>query len=156
MKKRYIVAAALLIAVPAIAIAKEDGERGHHRKHGAPFERLDTDKDGKVTAEEAKAGSAKMFERADRNGDGVITADEAPRLFERIDADGDGKITADELAANAASRIMRADANGDGVVTKEEADAARDKMKAMRGERGKGDQPPPPPEDAPPPPAGTP
>lgn len=141
MKKRYIAAAALLVAIPAIAIAREGGERGgHHGKRGAFFERLDTDKDGKLTAEEAKAGSARMLERADRNGDGVVTPDEAPRMFERVDADGDGKVTADELGAISASRVMRADANGDGAVTREEADAARAKMKAGRGERhGRGD-----------------
>ncbi len=136
MKKRYIAAAALLIAIPAIAIAKEGGERGHG-KRGAHFERLDTDKDGKITAEEARAASPKMIERVDTNADGVITPDEAPRMFERIDADGDGKITSEELGAISASRIMRADADGDGAVTREEAKAAREKMKAARGERNR-------------------
>ncbi len=143
MKKTTIAALAVLIAVPAIAIAKEGGE--HHGKRGERgqmFERLDADKDGKVTAEEAKAGGTKFIERADRNGDGVITAEEAPRLFERIDADGDGKITAEEFGAISVSRIMKADADGDGAVTKAEADAAREKMKALRGKRGGGDDVP--------------
>ena len=140
MKKIRIAALAVLIAVPAIAIAKEGGERGG--KRGAHFERLDADKDGKVTAEEARAGSAKFIEKADRNGDGVITAEEAPRLFERIDADGDGKITAEEFGAVSAARIMKADADGDGAVTKAEADAAKEKMKALRGKRGGGDDVP--------------
>jgi len=137
MKKRYIAAAALLIAIPAIAIAKEGGEGRHHGKDGARFERLDTDKDGKVSAEEAKASGAKMIERADTNGDGVITAEEAPRMFEKIDADGDGKITAAELGAMSSARFMKADANGDGAVSKEEADAARAKMKKARDARRK-------------------
>ena len=149
MKKLTIAALALLVAVPAVAVARDHGGhgRGDHGKRGQAFERLDADKDGKVTAEEAKAGSSRFIERADQNGDGVITPDEAPRLFERIDADGDGKITPEEFAAISAARVMRADADGDGVVTKAEADAAREKMKAQRGkhrERG-GDEAPPPP-----------
>ncbi len=144
MKKIYVAAAALLLAVPAIAIAHEGGKHGHHGKRGAHFERLDADKDGKVSAEEAGAISARAFQRADKNGDGVITPDEAPRLFERIDANDDGQITAEELAAVWSARYMRADADGDGVVTKEEAAAAREKMKAERGERrGKRERTPP-------------
>ncbi|MFT3811546.1 MAG: EF-hand domain-containing protein [Micropepsaceae bacterium] len=147
MKTLTIAALAALIAVPAVAVARDGG--GHHGKRGEMFERLDADKDGKVTAEEARAGGSRLIDRADRNGDGVITPDEAPRLFERIDADGDGRITAEEFAAISAARVMRADADGDGVVTKAEADAAREKMKALKGKRGGRD-------DVPAPPAGNP
>ena len=137
MKRTLIVAAALLMAAPVVAIAQDGGKPG---KRGAHFERIDANKDGQVTAEEAGAISSRAFQRFDKNGDGVITPDEAPRLFERPDANGDGQITAEELAAVWSARFMRADADGDGVVTKEEAAAAREKMRSERGKRGKRDR----------------
>jgi Ca2+-binding EF-hand superfamily protein len=73
------VAASLIfsgIAAPAFA-AKHEGKHGkHHARHTAMIERLDTDKDGKVTLVEFKANAANAFKAFDANGDGQVTKDE--------------------------------------------------------------------------------
>jgi Ca2+-binding EF-hand superfamily protein len=84
-------------------------------------------------------GGAHMLERlkaADTNADGMISRDEAkaglPRIFanfDAIDANKDGFITFDELkayhqqhrAARAAEHWKLMDANGDGKISREEA-----------------------------------
>ena len=40
------------------------------------FERMDADRDGKLTLAEFSAREEKLFARLDKNGDGVITRDE--------------------------------------------------------------------------------
>lgn len=87
--------------------AKSSGERFRTQF----FERLDADKDGKITKAEYEASRAAEFKTADKNGDGFIDKDEfaaygdqrrtefVERMFARLDKNGDGKLTADELAA---------------------------------------------------------
>jgi len=93
------------------------------------FERLDADKDGKVTKAEYDAARGAEFKAADKNGDGFISKEEfaaygdqrrgefVDRMFARLDKNGDGKITADEL---------RGERRGDRADRRE------------RGERGRG------------------
>jgi Ca2+-binding EF-hand superfamily protein len=133
MKKIYLVLAAGALAVPAVAFAHggRDGEH-HGGRHGDMIERLDTNKDGNLSVDEARASGDGQLKRMDRNGDGVLTPDEAPRLFERPDADGDGKITAAELGDAAAARMMRADKDGNGLLTKAERDEAKAEHKEHR------------------------
>lgn len=49
------------------------------------FGQFDTDRDGKVSGEELKAGPARGFDRADRNGDGVLDADEAAEIRQQFE-----------------------------------------------------------------------
>ena len=75
------------------------------------FERLDTNKDGKITKAEYDASRAAEHKAADKNGDGFISKEEfaaygdqrrgafVDRMFSRLDKNGDGKLTAEELAA---------------------------------------------------------
>lgn len=96
------------------------------------FERLDTNKDGKITKAEYEASRAAEFKAADKNGDGFVSKEEfaaygdqrrgdfVDRIFARLDKNGDGKLDAAELAAGHGKRGDRAE-RGD---------------KAERGDRG--------------------
>ena len=70
------VAAGLLlsgIAAPAFA-AKGEGK--HHQRHAAMIERLDADKNGKVSLDEFKTNAAAAFKAFDADGNGQVTKDE--------------------------------------------------------------------------------
>jgi hypothetical protein len=68
----------------------------------AMFARMDTDKNGTVTAEKRHAAMAARGSRRP-GGEGRLTAtrmrDMAGRRFDRMDTNGDGKLDAAELAA---------------------------------------------------------
>ena len=62
------------------------------------FARLDTDKDGKLSAAEAlsgpmggQRGAERMFDRLDRDGDDAISAEEYARMTERMQGRGEGR-----------------------------------------------------------------
>jgi Ca2+-binding EF-hand superfamily protein len=85
------------------------------------MERLDTNKDGKITKDEYAAARTAEFKAADKNGDGFISKEEfaaygdqrrgdfVDRIFARLDKNGDGKLDAAELAAGRGKRGDRAD-----------------------------------------------
>lgn len=130
--------------------------------------RLDTDHNGKLTAEECGMKPAENLDPAmlgrmrlafmrvhpvlaalDTNGDGEISASEirnASASLRMLDANGDGKLTESELrpdgAVLGASNIMLAlDANGDGKITPNERKgplAARFAGVLNRADKGKG------------------
>jgi len=133
--------AALGIASAALfAVAAPEGREGH----GSGMERLkqaDTNGDGKLSRDEAKAlpRIAEHFNEIDANGDGFITADEmhafhakrrdakSAERWKKLDTNGDGRISLDEAKANAprmAEHFKELDANGDGFITPDELKAA--------------------------------
>ena len=71
-------------------------------RHGKLFDKIDIDKDGAITREEARAAHARRFERLDANKDGTISLEEfqaiAERRFARHDLNGDGRVTREEMA----------------------------------------------------------
>jgi len=78
------------------------------------FDQIDTNKDGKMTAEEEKAFVAKVKQaRADRQA-----------LLKLMDENKDGKITPEEKK----KLLMAMDSNKDGEVTPAEQKAYRDKI----------------------------
>lgn len=106
----------------------------------ARFDRMDTNKDGQLSAEERKAGAetarAAMAERkggemADfmpgggRRGGGM-----GERAMTRADTNGDGLISKAENRAAVEARFARMDANGDGTL------AADERGKKGMGKRG--------------------
>ena len=135
-----LVLGSTLFATGALA---HGGKRGGHADR---FEQLDTNKDGKVTPQEAQAAKDKLFGEFDVNGDGVVTADEAKQAisakrqrrmeerFARQDANGDGKLSASE-ADMPAKRFERLDTNKDKLLTKDEM---RGGLQQGGGKRGKG------------------
>lgn len=140
----------------AAADKNGDGKLSKDEWPGAPevFARIDTDKDGFVSRDEARrffveqggAGpGGAMLDRLkamDKNGDGKISKDEftgAEPLFKRIDADGDGVITKEEAekfrpgGGPGLDRFKAMDKNGDGKLSRDEFDgppAAFDRIDA--------------------------
>lgn len=103
------------------------------------FAAKDTNKDGKLSAEESKM-PAERFARIDANKDGFLSQDEmvrkfqpradgpgakfGARQFERLDADKNGTVTKAEAVAAAETRFAKIDSNGDGEITHEEMKSA--------------------------------
>jgi hypothetical protein len=111
----------------------------------ARFDRIDTNKDGQLDANERKAGAeaarAAMAERkggemadfmpgAGRRGGGM-----GERMLGRIDTNGDGMISKAENRAAAEARFARMDANGDGTIGADERGKGMGKWK-RGGRRG--------------------
>jgi hypothetical protein len=86
------------------------------------FQRLDTNKDGTLTREEADQAAAQMGGRGQR----------AQRLVARLFANAQS-VTQAQFEAQALARFDRQDVNHDGVVTGDE----RQQGRAARQERGK-------------------
>ena len=108
----------------------------------ARFDRMDTNKDGQLSAEERKAGAeAARAAMADRKGGEM--ADFMPgrrggmggeKMLARIDTNGDGLISKAENRAAIEARFARMDANGDGTIGADERGKGMGKWK--RGGRG--------------------
>lgn len=114
----------------------------HHRGHGDMFAKLDANKDGVITRDEAIAAADARFAKLDTNGDGRITQDEMKARHDAMRAKwqqrrGDQSADADAARQHRGSRGMhrhgphhggmemkRLDANNDGIITKAEAEAA--------------------------------
>ena len=84
MKKLMMLGAAILAlqAIPALAQDAPpppgNGKPPHEGKGpGRFFEKLDTDKDGKISKAESAAAEERRFKEMDADGDGFITKEEA-------------------------------------------------------------------------------
>ena len=80
-------------------------------RQGRMFARLDTNSDGKVSPDEAKA-MAQRAQRPVRGGDGLM----------RQDANRDGSVTREEMSGAAQRRFEMADTSKDGWLSREELD----------------------------------
>src|SRR5688572_17851787 len=105
------------------AVAFAHGGKGGMKK-------MDTNGDGKVTLEEARAAAKQRFQRVDADKNGVISKEEMKGRgrLQHADANNDGQVTAAEAQAKSDAWFKKQDANNDGSLTKEE----------MRGGCGKG------------------
>ena len=111
------------------------------------FVKMDTNKDGKVSADEHAAGAKQMFDAMDANKDGKVTAAEmqAARLritgqkakksdmsaadkIKVVDKDGDGVLAAEEHAVGSRAMFEKMDTNKDGFLTKDELAAGHARM----------------------------
>ena len=145
----------------------EGGQRGGPRGEGGPrggqrgqrpvspmMTALDTDKDGKLSAEEI-SNAATALKTLDKNKDGILDADElAPprggrggqggntdafvsRIMER-DADKDGKVSKEEGGERMERVFDRMDSDGDGFVTKAEIEKMAQQFQQRGGGGGRG------------------
>jgi Ca2+-binding EF-hand superfamily protein len=98
---------------------------------------LDTNGDGKVSAEEIVNEEKRLFAAADVNGDGKLSTEEFRRrgrwfvglgttsFFDMLDADGDGNVSAAELTGPSERWFKRHDADKNGTIDTEEYVKAR-------------------------------
>lgn len=101
MKTRLLLAVLLLPVLATPALAKEGSDDGarHHHRHGG-IERLDSDRDGRISRAEFDAGraarDARMAQKPERQrGDALRQTPD----FAALDANRDGYIVRSELRA---------------------------------------------------------
>ncbi len=125
--------ALLTLVLTALALAGCDGA-GTDAGKGAPEAPArpggrgqDSNKDGRVTLDEARAAQRRMLERFDADRDGKLGFAEIEAMpermagrIDRLDADGDREVTSAEMDAAAEARFRRRDKDGDGVLSGEE------------------------------------
>ena len=133
-----ILTGGLAAALASSAIAEERGAgmRGGKEMRvqfmAAHIEKVDTNKDGIVSKEEATAYKKKMFKQADANGNGKVSqkeltafreAEKARRekerqdtFFNNADVDGDGSLNEVEFLIAGPRVFDRFDRDGDGFV----------------------------------------
>jgi hypothetical protein len=116
------------------------------------FESMDTNGDGKISADEHAAAASRMFDKMDTNKDGKVTAAEmtaahqqvtgkkaekgelsATDKIKKFDTNGDGVLTADEHEAAARSMFEKMDTDHDGYLTKAELTAGHEKYLQQKG-----------------------
>lgn len=103
----------------------EQPRRGGKGGKGGWLARLDTNKDGVISADEYSA--IPDLRAADTNNDGVLSVEEvaamiqkreyerrAERMMRGMDIDGDGKVTLAEIEQHRAKRFALMDRNNDG------------------------------------------
>ena len=133
--------AALICGLAFSTAAFADHMAGQHG-----FSAMDTNADGKISADEHAAGAKGMFDAMDADHDGKVTAAEMTAAHDKmgakpmanemsaadkiktIDTNGDGILTADEHAAGSRTMFDRMDTDKDGFLTKAEFDAGHSKM----------------------------
>ena len=121
------------------------GPGNHFRGQGGGFNRLDTDGDGRISREEAKANPqlSQNFDLIDANKDGYIDRSEmfrhmADQRFTRLDADKDGRISRDEArqAPRLAQWFDQLDTNKDGYLSRDEFMQHHNSQAGMMPRRG--------------------
>ncbi|MGD9477714.1 EF-hand domain-containing protein [Shinella sp. G-2] len=78
------VAAGLLLSGAAAPAFAAKGEGKHHKHHAAMIERLDADKNGKVSLDEFKTRISAAFQAFDADGNGAVTKDEIKARHETL------------------------------------------------------------------------
>lgn len=131
--RNTLIALAISAIIPGVALAATSNDNGDKRMKDR-FDRLDRDGNGRIDAEEFKAGGKFVFGKMDVDGDGIITmaeledherAERIAKRFERMDADADGKVTTGEFAQAGAKLFQRLDENEDGYLSKGELEKRR-------------------------------
>ena len=90
---------------------------------------LDTDNDGTVSLEEAKAAGTKKFEALDVDHDGTLDAKETHAVLTKTalgkaDTDKDGTVDKAEYMAGIEAAFKKADTNNDGTLDEKELTSA--------------------------------
>lgn len=119
----------LAVVLSAICVISPASARPAHTAAGA-LSALDTDHDGTVDLNEAKAAGAAVFDRLERDHDGTLDARELTgrlnaRELAAADPDHDGTLTKDEYLAVVQQRFTAADPDKDGTLDSKELGTAQ-------------------------------
>ena len=102
MRKTTLILAGAMAFGLALASTASLSAGAQQSRHGKFFDKIDINKDGAITREEARAAQARRFERLDANQDGTVSLEEfqaiAERHFARYDLNRDGRVTREEMA----------------------------------------------------------
>ncbi|WP_380057671.1 EF-hand domain-containing protein [Falsihalocynthiibacter sp. SS001] len=150
MKRTTLVAGLTAFSIAAgslmsVAQAEDAGKARHHGPR-MNIEQIDTNADGKISAEEMKAHADARFAEMDADGDGKVSPEELKafsekrqserhaerqaKMIERLDQDGDGMLSQEEMTPKGADQMFeKLDTDGDGQLSEEE-------LKAAKGKRG--------------------
>jgi hypothetical protein len=123
----------------------------------AEFSKMDTDGDGKISADEWAAAHKERFSKMDTNGDGKLSTDELKAGMEKhekmmgkapagakemmsekikmMDTNNDGMISEEEFVAGSKTMFDKLDTDHDGYLTKAELKAGHEKMKSKMQEK---------------------
>ncbi len=85
-KSMIAVAVAALVPMAGSAFAGEGPDKMDKTKHGAKFDTLDTNRDGKISKSEAAADTTIVFASADANGDGYLDMTEYSKAHKTMDS----------------------------------------------------------------------
>jgi Ca2+-binding EF-hand superfamily protein len=101
-------------------------------KGASALKTLDTDNDGTVDLNEAKAAASTEFDKLDKDHDGTLDKKElgkhlAGKNFTAADGDKDGTVSKDEYAAVVEQRFKAADRDNEGTVDAKELSSGHGK-----------------------------
>lgn len=139
--KTFLLAAAMAtttiagLAGAQITPAPQPAPAPAPRGGGGMIVQADADGDGVVTRAEFVAAADKRFQQQDTNRDGKVSAEErAAKMPARGGMPGrDGDVTLDQARMRAGKMFDRIDANRDGKVDRAEVAARRKMMRERRG-----------------------
>jgi Ca2+-binding EF-hand superfamily protein len=126
------------------------------------FNKMDTNGDGKISADEWAEAHKEMFAKMDTNGDGKLSPDELKAVKEKhqamgkgpggkemmsvgekmkmMDTNGDGYVSEDEFITASKTMFDKMDTDHDGYLTKAELKAGHEKMKEKMQEKEKSEK----------------
>lgn len=95
---------------------------------GGYLNKMDQNKDGRVSRQESLNWAGGVFDKLDKNGDGSLKPDELEQLdkskreqfLQAADLDQDGVILKEEFEKAVRNRFSSMDKNGDGYIDKKE------------------------------------
>ena len=108
VSKKAVTSTALALALlgGAAAASEYEYEEGYEGRGPVPFEAMDRNRDGVVTADEHAQVHRERYEYREQRGYPMRNA-AGPEDFDRIDADRDGSLSREELSTWQAQRMQQ-------------------------------------------------